>query len=214
MEADLAIKADLAKAQQALAQHNISAAVNTLDDTMKYLPNADEQTLQALINVQDRVRETLAARPAQPDVPSPALPGSAAAPPDQAATPDESASGSLAKPVPALAPVALPPGPELSEDATPLPTPGAAREHTSEPKVTVPWTRRRAQQPPGLALGARPSLAHAVVAPGPEPLPDVQTAPRPPVRAEASLKLLGYYAQDENGKWVWLPAGSRDGPPR
>jgi hypothetical protein len=213
MEADLAIKADLAKAQQALAQHNVSAAVDTLDDTMKYLPNADERTLQALINFQDRVRETLAGTATQPKVSSSPA---ASFPSDQAAAPHQSTSGSLVEqqPVPPLGPVASPPSPELSESATPSPTPAVAREPTSEPRVALHWTSPPAQQPPRLALGARPSLAHDVAAPLPVPVPDVQTAPKSPVRTEASLKLLGYYAQDEDGKWVWLPAGSGDGPPR
>ena len=29
----------------------------------------------------------------------------------------------------------------------------------------------------------------------------------------SGLRLLGYYAQDESGRWVWLPAGSESGPP-
>jgi hypothetical protein len=216
-EADLAIKADLAQAQLALAQHNISAAVDTLDDTMKYLPNADEPTLQALIDFQDRVRETLAGTSTKPNVSSPpALPGSAPFPPDQTAAPHQSRSGSIAEqqPGPPLGPVASPPGPELSANATPSPTPGEAREHSSEPRITLPWTRPRAQQPPGLAVAAKPLLARAAAAPSPEPVPDVQTAPKPAVRTEASLKLLGYYAQDEHGKWVWLPAGSGNAPSR
>jgi hypothetical protein len=198
MEADLAIKADLVKAEAALAQHNLSVVVDTLDDTVKYLPNADEKTLQKLIAFQDRVRDTLTATATQPNVSSsPALPVSAPPSPDQAAASDQSLSGSF------------------TEQPAAAPTPPAAREHKPEPKITLRSPRARAQQPPRLALGARPSVVRAMAAaPGAGPVPDVQTAPTPPVRIEHSLKLLGYYAQDEDGKWVWLPAGSGDGPPR
>jgi hypothetical protein len=43
-----------------------------------------------------------------------------------------------------------------------------------------------------------------------------QTASDPAARTDSTLnlRLLGYYAQDGDGKWVWLSAGSGDGPPR
>ena len=215
-EANLAIKADLAKAQLALAQHNISAAVDTLDDTVKYLPNADEQTLQALIEFQKRVRENLDPTTTRPTLSSsPDLPGSAPSPPDQVSAPDQSSPGSFQEqPVPAPAAAASPPGPKLSVNATSLPADRAAPARKSEPKVTRRWARPRAQQPPRLAEAAKPSLAHAVAVSRPEPVPQVQTAPTSSMRTEVTLKLLGYYAQNEDGKWVWLPAGSGDGPPR
>jgi hypothetical protein len=67
-EANIAIKADLARAQAALAQHNLSVVVGALDDTKKYWSNADEKTLQELSAFQDRVRETLTATATQPTV--------------------------------------------------------------------------------------------------------------------------------------------------
>ncbi len=43
-----------------------------------------------------------------------------------------------------------------------------------------------------------------------------QTASDSAARSDSTLnlRLLGYYAQDGDGKWVWLSAGSGDGPPR
>jgi uncharacterized protein YaaR (DUF327 family) len=126
-EASIAIKADLAKAQQALAQHNLSAVVDALDDTKKYWSNADEKTLQELSAFQDRVRETLTATTTQPTVlSSPAVPPSAPSPPNHAAAPDQAPSLSF------------------TERAASAPTQPAAPQHKSEPKVTLRSARPRA----------------------------------------------------------------------
>jgi hypothetical protein len=274
-EASLAIKADLAKAQLALAQHNASAMFDALDDAMKYLSNADGDSVQALIAFQDQLRDISAETIGRPTVsspptstkPVPSRPDQPAPP----AAPARSSSGPFPEPVPPPASPASPSTSEPSADAAllsaPLPAPapksepkvappppppaplwpspktGAARPRVSAPERDV-WSHQLAppaQQPPRLALGARPwpyknprQMARTEEAPHPEPAPEslfrtapqppapqtdgsggVQRQPQPKVRADnnSSRKLLGYYAQDEDGKWVWLPVGSENGPP-
>ena len=85
-EANLAIKADLAKAQAALAQHNESAVVEALDDAIKHLSNADKESLQALMALEDQLRDTLAKTSTEPAVSSPPTsPKSVPSPQDQPA---------------------------------------------------------------------------------------------------------------------------------
>src|SRR5689334_21671754 len=70
-EASLAIKADLAKARAALARHDTPAVVEALDDAMRHLSNADEESLQALTAFEDQFRDALAKATAEPAVSSP-----------------------------------------------------------------------------------------------------------------------------------------------
>ncbi|MBV8614022.1 MAG: hypothetical protein JOY66_09665 [Acetobacteraceae bacterium] len=85
-EASLAIKADLAKARAALAQRDTPAVVEALDDAMRHLSNADEESLQALTAFEDQFRDTLAKATAEPAVSSPpASPEPVPPPPDQPA---------------------------------------------------------------------------------------------------------------------------------
>jgi hypothetical protein len=254
-EANLAIKVDLAKAQTALAQHNISAVFEATDDAMKYLPNADPENLQALIAFQNQFRKTLTDTTTAP----PTSPKSAAPTSDQSAAMTQSSPAFPAEPVPAPAPPESPPTSILSANASPLPSALPPRKPKSQPKVASPlagpprapvpgrnvWSRRlvhSAEQPSSrLALGARPwpyenhsEIAGTATALRlgsiPEPLfrtgpkasasqpdaPDV-VRPQPELKMRANdssnRKFLGYYAQDEDGKWVWLPVGSKDCPP-
>lgn len=244
---------------------------------MKYLSNADGDSVQALIAFQDRLRDILAEATSKPTVssaptsakPVPSRPDQPASP-VPAATPAQSSSGLPPEPVPApaspvppstseppasaaLLPSPLPaPAPESEPKVAPPPPPpaplrsstkaGAARPRGSMPERDV-WSHQLAppaQQPPRLALGARPwpyknpRQMASTEAPHPEPAPEslfrtapqslapqtdgsggVQRQPQPKVRADnnAGRKLLGYYAQDEDGRWVWLPVGSENGPP-
>jgi hypothetical protein len=59
---------------------------------------------------------------------------------------------------------------------------------------------RTAPQPPGLQA-AEPGMAER------------QPGPNGRAANGSGLRLLGYYAQDESGRWVWLPAGSENAPP-
>jgi hypothetical protein len=146
-EANLAIEADLARAQAALARHNLSAVLDTLNDTLKYLSNADEKTLQELIVFQDRVRETLTATATQPTVlPSPGLPASAPSPPNQAAAPYQAPSGSF------------------TGQTTSALTKPAARQDKSERDVTLRLPRALAATAPDAGPVARPHAAGQAVA--------------------------------------------------
>jgi hypothetical protein len=102
-EASLAIKADLAKARVALAQHDTRAVVEALDDAVKHLSNADKESLQALMAFEDQFRDTLAKATAEPAAsPPPASPKPVPPPPDQpapavpAAPPGDAARGAAA----------------------------------------------------------------------------------------------------------------------
>jgi hypothetical protein len=102
-EASLAIKADLAKARAALAQHDTPAVVEALDDAMRHLSNADKESLQALLAFEDQFRDTLAKATTDPAVSSPpASPKPVPPPPDQpapaapAAPPGDAARGAAA----------------------------------------------------------------------------------------------------------------------
>lgn len=192
-EANLAIEADLARAQVALAEHNPSAVLEALNDTMRYLSYADDEVLQALIGFQDRFRQSLIATPGEQTDPPPfAPPNSRSSSPDQAATPSKSLSSASAAPLTGARP---------EQDPKP------------EPKLASPSTRPQTGQPVHLARSAKPSpndpkrirplMGHRA-----GPAPEFATASQHPVRTSTNLKLLGYYAQDENGNWVWLPAGS------
>ena len=258
-EANLAIKVDLAKAQTALAQHNISAVFEATDDAIRYLPDADGENLQALIAFQNQFRKTLTDTTNVTVLSPPTLPKSSTPTSDQSAATTQSSPAFSAEPVPAPAPPESPPTSVPSANASPPPSVLRPREQKSEPKVAWPlagpprapvpgpnvWSQRlvpSAEQPsPRLALGARPwpyenhrEIAGTATAlrlgSMPEPLfrtgpktsasqpdvPDVvQPQPEPKMRAKDSSnrKILGYYAQDEEGKWVWLPVGSKDCPP-
>ena len=102
-EASLAVKADLAKARAALARHDTRAVVEALDDAMRHLSNADEESLQALVAFEDQFRDTLAKATAEPAVSSPpASPKPVPPPPGQpapavpAAPPGNAARGAAA----------------------------------------------------------------------------------------------------------------------
>ena len=102
--ASLAIKADLAKAQAALAQHNTLAVIEALDDAMRYLPNADKESLRALMAFKDQLRDALAQTSTEPAVSSPPTsPKPVPPPPDQpapavpAAPPGAAARGAAAE---------------------------------------------------------------------------------------------------------------------
>jgi hypothetical protein len=132
MEANLAIKADLAKAQEALAQHNISAAVETLDDTLKYLPSANQQTLEALIGFEEQIRETLAEMTAGSRASSsPAASRSVPLPLKQAAAPDKSGLGSF----------------QAQPTSSPVPPASALGSESSASAASSPKTRARPLPP-------------------------------------------------------------------
>ncbi len=143
-EAGLAIKADLAKAQAALAQHNTSAVIEALDDTRKYSSNADGESLQALIDFEDRFRDTLAETTTEPTVLSPPISSKPVPPPpDQPAPPvpaasTQSLSGLFPESVPAPASPVSPPTPEPSADTAPLSSPPPTLDPKSEPKIALP----------------------------------------------------------------------------
>jgi hypothetical protein len=156
-EANIAIKADLARAQAALALHNLSAVLDSLNDTLKYLSNAGEKTLQELIVFQDRVRETLIATATQPTVlPSPGLPASAPSSPNQAAAPYQAPSGSF-----------------TGQTASALTQP-AARRDRSERDVTLRLPRALAATAPDAGPVGRVQIAPS------SPVPSEVTAPPSP----------------------------------
>jgi hypothetical protein len=102
-EGSLAIKADLAKARAALAQHDTPAVVEALDDAMRHLSNADKESLQALMAFEDQLRDALAQATTEPAVSSPPTsPKPVPPPPDQpapavpAAPPGDTARGAAA----------------------------------------------------------------------------------------------------------------------
>jgi hypothetical protein len=249
-DADRAIEADLARAQSALARRDTSAVVETLDDAMKHLSDADAASLRALIAFEDRFRDALTEAAAEPTAPtrSPSgfspEPAPTPAPPPSPPAPEPSAS---AAPPPSQPP-APEPKPEMRAVLPPLPAPPSrplAKAGLAWPRAPVPglgaWSQRAVQQPFRPAPGADPwrDERHREVAgtvgvpsPGLAPEPLVRTAPQPAaVQADGAgvaqrqpgpnrqagggshLRLLGYYAQDEAGRWVWLPAGSEDAPP-
>lgn len=273
-EASAFIKADLAKAQAALSQHNTSAVIEALNDAMKYLPNADVESLQALIAFQNRFRNTLTEATTDPTILSgPTAPKSVPSPPDQSPTrvlptaPPAQTPSFLPEPVPAPPPPESPQASEPSTDVTPRSGTLSTPKPSSKPDVALPsqpvppqqstdsalarprspakqqaiQLHRRlsgAQETSHLALGAKPwpygsQTGHIVTMTVPSfrvvPEPLFQSAPetpssqanessvvrRPqgPMASSSSRKFLGYYAQDEEGKWVWLPAGSKNAPP-
>ena len=264
VDASRAVEADLARARAALARRDTPAVVAALDDAMKYLSDADSESLRALIAFEDRFRDALAEGAPEAAASSPP---NQPAPPVPAGAPSQSPLRPSAEPAPAPAPPLPPPTPrppagaappapalnsELGTASSPPPAPpsrplaktGAARpraalvpERDAWPQRLAPPARQMSRPAPG-AEPRRPENPGAAwgtaAAPGPglAPKPLFRTAPQPPALQAAepgmaerqpgpngragdgsSLRLLGYYAQDETGRWVWLPAGSESGPP-
>ena len=241
-DADRAIEADLARARAALARRDTQAVVEALDDATRHLSDADTASLQALIAFEDRFRDALAGGSAEPTAspaPAPPLPpptpepsASAAPPPPQPPAPEPRSETRAASP-PLPAPPSRPPA--KAGLARPRVPPMPERDAWSR-RLAPP-----AQQPSRPAPGADPwrdeERREALgIAPAPDlgvaPRPLFRTAPQPPALQAAepgvaqrqpglngragdgsSLRLLGYYAQDESGRWVWLPAGSEAAPP-
>ena len=166
--------------------------------------------------------------------PAPPLPPPTPRPPAGAAPPAPALNSELgAASSPPPAPPSRPPAKTgvARLRAAPVPERDARSQRLAPP----------AQQMSRPAPGAEPwrpedhgAAWGTAAAPGPglAPKPLFRTAPQPPALQAAEpgvaerqpgpngraangsgLRLLGYYAQDESGRWVWLPAGSESGPP-
>lgn len=70
-KADTAIKVDLTKADLALAEHNLTGAVNALSDATKYLSQASDAAVGDIAVMNDRVREELQKEPVSTTPPAP-----------------------------------------------------------------------------------------------------------------------------------------------
>ena len=113
----------------------------------------------------------------------------------------EGSSQSAAEPaLPTVQPVPAamsmpPPAPPKPKIALSVPPPPPALSVPSEPapkpKPNITWPKYKASP-------ARPHRVIDLAASAPLPAPV-------PVEQRPRLKLLGYYAQDEDGHWVWLP---------
>jgi hypothetical protein len=158
-------------------------------------------------------------------------PSASAAPPPSPPPEPRSELGAVLPPPPA------PPSQPLAKTDLARPRVAPMPERGAWPQRLAPPTRQPHRPAPGAepwrdeehreALGTA-----APPGPGPAPEPLSRTAPRPaalqaggPGAAQrqpgpgggagdgSGLRLLGHYAQDESGRWVWLPAGAEDAPP-
>ena len=113
-----------------------------------------------------------------------------------------------------------PPPPPAPPSRPPAKT-GAARPRAAPAPERDAWSQRLAypaQQLSRPAPGAEPwqhedhgeALGLQAAEPG---MAERQPGPNGRAANGSGLRLLGYYAQDESGRWVWLPAGSENAPP-